>query len=121
MYYKRELIVGSKITVVDDSHGYPGEDEGERGTQKLRTPKTVLKLSFGLISVQGLRERNQLLQVSEVSPVVPGSLRHGGQEVLPLPIEDVPVRRLREEEEDQHAGAAQDYDAHQEVGILGKV
>ena len=118
-YNKRELSVGM-ITVVYDTHGHPGDDERESGTPELWTPKTVLKPSIGQLSVQGLGVRNHLLQLNKLSPVISGSLLHGRQEILSLPIEDVPVGRLREEEDDQHAGAAEDRDAHQEVFILGK-
>ena len=110
----------SSITVVDDTHGHPGENERESGTPELRTPETVLQPLSRRLSVHGLRERNQLLhlRVSQVRSVISGSLLHGGQKILSLPVEDEPVWRLRDEEKDQHAGPADDRDAHQEVLVL---
>ena len=60
------------------------------------------------------------MEVSQVRTVVSGSLLECGQELLPLPIEDEPLGRLREEEDDQHAGSTDHGDAQQEVLILMK-
>ena len=98
----------SSITVVDDTHGHPGENERESGTPELRTPETVLQPLSRPLSVHGPRERNQLLQVRQGSSVGSCSLFHGCQKLLPLPIEDEPVWRLGDEEKDEHAGAAED-------------
>ena len=110
-----------RITIVDDTHGHPGEDKRKSWPQELRTEEAELKPSSGPLSVHGLRERNQLFQVSHFSSVISGGLLDGCQKLLPLPVEDEPVWRLRDEEKDEHANAADDGDDHHEVLIVNTV
>ena len=60
-----------------------------------------------------------MLQVSQwlLDPVVNSSFPHGGQKLIPFPVDDEPVRRLRDEDDDEHAGSTNYYHAHGEVLI----
>lgn len=98
------------FTIVDEGHEHPGEDEGESGTQEQRTPETEF-----LGDVAGARRGNQLVQIAWLRPVLCGGLPQCGLETFPLPVEDLPVERLREEDDDDQAGSTDAGDAHDEL------
>ena len=105
------------MTVVYDGHGDPAVGEAEGGGPERRAPQTELGVSDGVVLV-GLSQVG--LQVHWSSPVDFRGLCHGGDVGLVLAVEDEPDGGLREEDENEDPGPADDRDTELEVDPVGE-
>ena len=100
------------FTIVDQGHEHPGDHEGESGEEEEGAPETEF------LGVK-VRERlgNQLVQIAWISSVLGCRLSHCCLEMFPVALEDEPAGRLRDEDDNDHAGTTDAGDAHYEVVI----